>query len=139
MISKKLQILGLQPRILKVLSQSLEQFFLAVGQNNFGNKIPLLTINIVSGFFSRHTWYMSEILTKLSKTLFMHLYWIAWKQAVYLLCLQLKQLLRKVWCFDGLENWLCCKFTTDLKELLSEGWCFGFENWLYFEIAQLNS
>ena len=37
MISKNLQILGLQPRI----SRSLEQFFLTVGQNDFGNKIPL--------------------------------------------------------------------------------------------------
>ena len=35
MISKNLQIPGLQPRI----SQSLEQFFLTVGQNNFVNKI----------------------------------------------------------------------------------------------------
>ena len=40
MISKKFQILSLQPRISKVLSQSLEQFFHKVGQNNFGNKIP---------------------------------------------------------------------------------------------------
>ena len=38
MISKILQILGLQPRI----SKSLEQFFLTVDQNNFGNKIPFL-------------------------------------------------------------------------------------------------
>ena len=36
-ISKFLQILGLQPQI----SRSLEHFFLTVGQNNFGNKIPL--------------------------------------------------------------------------------------------------
>ena len=36
-ISKNLQILGLQPRS---FSRSLEQFFLTVGQNNFGNKIP---------------------------------------------------------------------------------------------------
>ena len=40
MISKILQILGLQPRISKVFSRSLEQFFLTVDQNNFGNKIP---------------------------------------------------------------------------------------------------
>ena len=38
MISNILQILGLQSRI----SQSLKQFFLPVGQNNFGNKIPFL-------------------------------------------------------------------------------------------------
>ena len=40
-ISKFLQILGLLPRISKVFFWSLEQFFLTVGQNNFGNKIPL--------------------------------------------------------------------------------------------------
>ena len=45
MISKVLQILGLQPRISKVFSRSLEQFFLTVGQNNFGNKIPFLFQN----------------------------------------------------------------------------------------------
>ena len=33
MISKNLQILGLQPRNFKSFSQSLEQFFLTVGQN----------------------------------------------------------------------------------------------------------
>ena len=41
-ISKLLQILGLQTRISKVFSQSLEQFFLTVGQNNFCNKIPFI-------------------------------------------------------------------------------------------------
>ena len=41
MISKILQILGLQPWISKVFSRSLEQFFLTVGQNNFGKKIPI--------------------------------------------------------------------------------------------------
>ena len=41
-ISKTLQILGLQPRISKVFSRSLEQFFPTVSQNNFGNKIPIL-------------------------------------------------------------------------------------------------
>ena len=41
MISKFLQILGFQPRNFKSFSRSLEQFFLTVGQNNFGNKIPL--------------------------------------------------------------------------------------------------
>ena len=39
MISKNLQILALQPRS---FSQSLEHFFLTVGQNNFGNKIQLI-------------------------------------------------------------------------------------------------
>ena len=36
MISKLLQILGLQPRISQV---SVEQFILTAGQKNFGNKI----------------------------------------------------------------------------------------------------
>ena len=40
--SKNLQIFGLQPRISKDFSQSLDQFFLTVGQNNFGNKIPFI-------------------------------------------------------------------------------------------------
>ena len=40
MISKNLQILGLLPQTSKVFPRSLEQFFLTVGQNNFGNKIP---------------------------------------------------------------------------------------------------
>ena len=44
MISKILQILGLQPRISKLFSWSLKQFFLTVGQNNFGNKIPFLQL-----------------------------------------------------------------------------------------------
>ena len=42
MISKILQILGIQPQISKVFSRSLEHFFLTVRQNNFGNKIPFL-------------------------------------------------------------------------------------------------
>ena len=42
MISKFLQIRGIQPRISKnFLHHYLEQFFLTVGQNNFGNKIPI--------------------------------------------------------------------------------------------------
>ena len=44
MISKILQIRGWRPRICKSFSRSLEQFFLTVGQNNFGNKIPFLSI-----------------------------------------------------------------------------------------------
>ena len=40
MISKILQILGLQPRVFKSFSGSLEQFFLTIGQSNFGNRIP---------------------------------------------------------------------------------------------------
>ena len=42
-ISKTLQILGLQPKISKFSLKSLEQFFFTVGQNNFGNKILLLS------------------------------------------------------------------------------------------------
>ena len=41
MISKILQILGLQPQISKSFYRSLEHFFLTVGQNNFGNKITI--------------------------------------------------------------------------------------------------
>ena len=38
-ISKYLQTLGLQPQISKMFLIK-EHFFLTVGQNNFGNKIP---------------------------------------------------------------------------------------------------
>ena len=38
--SSDFQILGLKVSNFKSFSQSLEQFFLTVGQNNFGNKIP---------------------------------------------------------------------------------------------------
>ena len=41
MISKCLKILGLQPQISKVFLYHSNNFFLTVGQNNFGNKIPL--------------------------------------------------------------------------------------------------
>ena len=41
------QIFGLQPWISKVFSGSLDQFFLTVGLNNFGNKIPC----ICTGFY----------------------------------------------------------------------------------------
>ena len=43
-LNKFMQILGFQPQIFKTFSRSLEQFFLTVGQNNFGNKIPLPTL-----------------------------------------------------------------------------------------------
>ena len=46
MISKNLQILGLQPRISKA--------FLTLGQNNFGNKIP---------FFNAKSLYFKTIIT----------------------------------------------------------------------------
>ena len=42
-IRLKYEILVLQSRISKVFLDHLEQFFLTVGQNNFGNKIPFLT------------------------------------------------------------------------------------------------
>ena len=41
-MSKFLQTLGLQPRISLSFSRSLEQFLLTVGQNDFGNKPPIL-------------------------------------------------------------------------------------------------
>ena len=43
-ISKILQIFGLQPQISKKNSRSLQQFLLTEGQNNFGNKIPCFSI-----------------------------------------------------------------------------------------------
>ena len=49
MISKILQILSLQLRISIFFSRSLEQFFLTVGQNNFGNKIPFFSYNFQDG------------------------------------------------------------------------------------------
>ena len=58
-ISKNLQILGRQPQISKVFFRSLVHFFLTVGQNNFGNKIPLSRCNATwlhgsSGFPGRY-------------------------------------------------------------------------------------
>ena len=41
LISKFLQIHGLQPRISKIFFRSLKQFFLTVRQNSFCNKIPM--------------------------------------------------------------------------------------------------
>ena len=49
MISKILKILGFQPRISNFFSQSLEHFFLTVGQNHFDNKIPFLSFQSDSG------------------------------------------------------------------------------------------
>ena len=56
MISKNLQIFGLQPQI----SQSLEHFFLPVGQTNFGNKIPIIELFSVCG-----TLYDNEVKQRL--------------------------------------------------------------------------
>ena len=54
MISKILQILSLQPRISKVFSRSLEQSFLTVSQNNFGNKIPFSCVNLTQSQRQNH-------------------------------------------------------------------------------------
>ena len=44
----------------KTFSRSLEQFFLTVlGQNNFGNKLPIHTIQISSCFFYQIEWLVS--------------------------------------------------------------------------------
>ena len=55
MISKNLQILGLQLRISKVFLDHKNIFFLTVGQNNFGNKISNMSlkkcIELISDFF----------------------------------------------------------------------------------------
>ena len=48
-----MQILGLQPRISKFSSRSLEQFFLTVGQYNFGNKYQYYFLNFHSPSMSR--------------------------------------------------------------------------------------
>ena len=40
---------------LKRFSRSLEQFFLTVGQNNFGNKLPFL--NLYSYFLKFHSYF----------------------------------------------------------------------------------
>ena len=54
-ISKSLQILCLQP-------QSLQHSFLKIGQNNFGNKIPLFTFALLPGEknSSMHHWQTSK-------------------------------------------------------------------------------
>ena len=43
-------------------SQSLEQFFLTVGRNNFGNKIPFLTLKLLKNleFINWRLWYMLD-------------------------------------------------------------------------------
>ena len=65
-ISKFLQILGLQPRISKVFFRSLAQFFLTVGQNNFGYKIPFhIWCNNMTYWLSLYlsiTWYKLHFL-----------------------------------------------------------------------------
>ena len=54
--SKRLKILGLLPQISKLFSRSLKQFFLAVSQNNFGNKTPFfikLHLFVLNGFATK--------------------------------------------------------------------------------------
>ena len=46
-LRKTFVIQGWRPRICKSFSRSLEEFFLTVGQNNFGNKIPFLWFQVV--------------------------------------------------------------------------------------------
>ena len=58
-ISKIWQILSLQPQISKVFYQSIEQFFLTVGQNNFGNKIPFLSSKFIF-MSSNDLWMFSQ-------------------------------------------------------------------------------
>ena len=50
-IPKILQILGLSASNCKSFSQSVEQFFLTVGQNNFGNKIPFFIVTKNYNYF----------------------------------------------------------------------------------------
>ena len=72
---KFLQILDIQPRISKVFFRSLEQFFLTVGQNNFGNKISIqspeihLKLNCLSPFIckTRSSFYENKVLHQLRK------------------------------------------------------------------------
>ena len=55
--------------ISKSFSQSLEQFFLTVGQNNFGNKIPFIKTNVTPVLDPDQTLYirvyLDEFLRKL--------------------------------------------------------------------------
>ena len=65
-ISKFLQILGLQPRISKVFLNHQNNFFLTVGQNNFGNKIPFfdsksLPSSVSSASISKSSWLWSTV------------------------------------------------------------------------------
>ena len=63
---KILQILGLQPRISKVF-QSLQQFFLTVGQNNFGSKIPFLANGLAHRIRKKCQWTcLPELRTRCS-------------------------------------------------------------------------
>ena len=45
----------------KIFSRSLQQFFLIVGQNNFGNKIPFLSLHLI--FFSLENKISTKFLT----------------------------------------------------------------------------
>ena len=48
----------------KSFSQSLEQFLLTVGQNNFGNKIPLFMLSVLLNWFMGHALFWSHALYK---------------------------------------------------------------------------
>ena len=62
------QILGLQPPI-SSFSRSLEQFFLTVDQNNFGNKIPFLVFKELTWSFANIELLNAQIMRILSKRL----------------------------------------------------------------------
>ena len=57
-ISKFFQIMGLQPLISKVFLDEYNNFFLTLGQNNFGNKISLLE-------FLKQPWKVSFVYEQL--------------------------------------------------------------------------
>ena len=51
-----------QPSNFNFFSRSLEQFFLTIGQNNFGNKIPFLRSKTEFGHYRWHThWKLNRI------------------------------------------------------------------------------
>ena len=76
MVSKFLQILGLQPRILEFQNffSINRSIFLTVGQNNFGNKIPYFLTSIGGAgvkklcetFFEIHIWHFQKTSNLLS-------------------------------------------------------------------------
>ena len=47
-------------KILQIFSRSLEQFFLTVGQNNFGNKIPILSYFLVLKSINRNAYALTN-------------------------------------------------------------------------------
>ena len=139
MISKFLQILGLQP--FKISSWSLEHFFLTVGQNNFGNKIPFYIFPILLetlflwqyGLPSfRRRGYKIRFLAK--KTL--HKWWVFKNMSIWVVSFLGETNLhfkRKLRCISGkpvriVRKWFVCKVQTVLvlKSVL-------LEEFLYFQ------